>query len=175
MGFDIVGRQPSSKIGAHFGVTGGGWIPLADYIIETAPEIAAKCRHWYYNDGDGLDAPEAKSLANSLEAKITSGRCMFYARARRARTVALQAQIAALPDQPCSACAGTGLHVVSQSDLECPFPEEAPVGSEISCWRCEGIGTVRPDDPYEYRNTLTPNLVREFGAFLLDCGGFSIL
>jgi hypothetical protein len=174
MGFDIIGREPSSKIGAHFGVTVDGWTPLADYIIETVPEIAAKCRHWYYNDGDGLDAPEAKTLANSLEAEIASGRCMAYARARRTRMVAFQAQIAALPDQPCSACAGTGLHVISKSDLEGPFPVEAPLGSEVSCCRCEGIGTVRPDDPNKYRNTLTPNLVREFVGFLRDCGGFSI-
>ena len=175
MSFDIVGRDPSSEIGAYFGMTGGGWTPLADYIIETVPEIAAKCRHWYYNDGDGLDAPEAKTLANSLEAEIASGRCMAYVRARRAQMVAVHAQVAALPDQSCSACASTGLRVVSESDHDCPFPVDAPVGGEISCWRCEGYGVARPDDPYKYRDILSPNIVREFVAFLRDCGGFSIL
>jgi hypothetical protein len=88
VGFDIVGRNPSSEIGAHFGMTAGGWAPLANYIIETVPEIAAECRHWHSNDGDGLDAPEAEALARSLEAEIASGRCMAYARARRAQMVA---------------------------------------------------------------------------------------
>ena len=83
MGFDIVGRDPSSEIGAHFGMTVDGWPPLADYITETVPEIAAKCRHWYFNDGDGLDAPDAKTLANALEAELASGRCMAYARSEK--------------------------------------------------------------------------------------------
>jgi hypothetical protein len=174
MSFDIFGRDPSSEIGVHFGMTGGGWTPLADYIIETVPEIAAKCRDWYSNDGDGLDAPEAMTLANSLEAEIASGRCMAYARARRAQMVVVQAQIAVLPDQSCSACAGTGLRVVRESDLDCPFPVDVPIGSKISCWRCDRFGSVRPDDPYRYHNILTPNVVREFVAFLRDCGGFSI-
>jgi hypothetical protein len=173
MGFDILGRDPSSVIGTNFGMTYAGWTTLADYMVETVPEIAARCR-WHYNDGDGLNALEAEALADALEAEIASGRCLAYARVRRAQMVALRAQLASLPDQPCSTCDGRGLRVVSESDLDDPFPLEAPVGSEIPCGRCNGLGSVGPNDPAQDLAALTPNTLREFVAFLGDSGGFSI-
>jgi hypothetical protein len=160
MGVDIIGKDPSSQIGRYFGRNWWAWGPLADYISETVPHIAAQCRHWMSNDGDGLNALEAKALADALESEIASGRCEAYGRARQAEMV-----------EPCPVCDGAGIRVVSAIDTNCPFPIKVPVGITISCWRCHGAGSIRPASP---SSSLSVETVSSLIPFLRDCGGFEI-
>lgn len=174
MGVDIVGKDPSSQIGRYFGRNWSSWIPLAAYMIDVVPQAANHCRHWFSNDGDGLDASQAHALADALEFEIASGRCKAYARARKAQIDALQAEVDASPDLACPICDGSGIWVVPAIDVHNPFPFDAPAGSKISCWRCGGTGSVRPDGPYQWHSVLSVENVKRFIAFLRDCGGFAI-
>ena len=82
MGMDVIGLKPTTKEGEYFCNTVWWWRPLADYCIRVAPDIAAQCKHWHSNDGDGLDERNAIALADLLQAEIDSGRCGSYARVR---------------------------------------------------------------------------------------------
>jgi hypothetical protein len=74
MSFDIYGRAPTSEEGKYFCRNHMGWVPITEYILTVAPDIAAKCKYWDTNDGDGLDAEHAVALADRLDAEIQSGR-----------------------------------------------------------------------------------------------------
>jgi hypothetical protein len=80
MGMDVYGKNPTTEGGEYFRNNVHAWVSLAEYIYEAAPDIAIKCRHWHYNDGDGLDAADAIKLADRLRDEIDSGRCEDYAR-----------------------------------------------------------------------------------------------
>jgi hypothetical protein len=74
MGMDVYGLAPKNKCGAYFGISARAWYPLAIYLAEIAPEITCKCKHWYTNDGDGLDGECSLLLADILQKEIDSGR-----------------------------------------------------------------------------------------------------
>jgi hypothetical protein len=38
----------------------------------------ARCRHWFSNDGDGLNAVDSRTLADALEALVKSGHFAAY-------------------------------------------------------------------------------------------------
>jgi hypothetical protein len=70
MGFDILGRAPSTKEGEYFRNSVWWWHPLAAYICKIVPDVACQCTHWHTNDGDGLNAECAAALADRLDAEI---------------------------------------------------------------------------------------------------------
>lgn len=159
MGMDVYGRRPTTETGKYFRNNIWHWRPLADYVIQTAPALAAKCPHWHTNDGAGLNAADSVALADLLQAEIDSGRCETFAKIR-------EAEIAAIPNEVCSLCEGTGVRK--------PIPERGAGDLKrggITCNSCGGSGSVRPSAtyyPFDVDN------VREFVAFLRDCGGFEI-
>jgi len=73
MGMDVDGRAPRSPAGEYFRASIWSWHPLADYCQLAAPEIAARCKLWHYNDGDGLGDEDAQALAAVLEAGLRDG------------------------------------------------------------------------------------------------------
>ncbi len=79
MGTDVHGRSPTGEKGKYFGRTIWGWRPIADYCIQVAPDICAPCKHWYSNDGDGLDADGAAALATALQNEVNENRTLAYA------------------------------------------------------------------------------------------------
>jgi hypothetical protein len=80
MGMDVYGKKPSSEAGKYFRNNIWWWDPLARYILEhVPPEITGRCKHWYSNDGDGLDAADALKLAQCLREQIANGACEEYA------------------------------------------------------------------------------------------------
>src|SRR4051794_332019 len=163
MGFDLIGRNPSSSTGSYFGCHFEGWPPLATYLIEVAPLICSRCKLWMSNDGDGLNALAARALADILQREIDSGRCAETAKIRKARLDALQAQTDPMPKLCCPACKGAGVRMVSTADAECPlFPIEAPVGSMSSCFLCRGVGSIRPEP---YGSSFSVEQVKEFVGF----------
>ena len=151
MGMDVIGRAPTSERGKDFNNNNSWWHPLASYCNEGAPEIASGCRLWHTNDGDGLDAAASRALAEAIEAEIESGRCADIERqAEAAREAA--------PKETCPICHGKGVVWRTRRQPIVIMPV------------CDGCGFHRPSfsTPFSVEN------VRNFAAFLRDCGGFEI-
>jgi hypothetical protein len=125
MGMDVYGRSPQSETGKYFRNNVWWWRPLADYCVQVAPAICARCQYWQSNDGDGLDAEHARVLADALQDEIDSGRCEAFAKI-------YEAEQAAVPNEPCGLCDATGVRR--------PAPErgagDAVTG--IKCNACDG-------------------------------------
>lgn len=158
MGMDVYGKHPADSAGEYFRNNVWWWRPLANYVQEIAPQIAAHCKSWHTNDGAGLNKRDSLALADILQAEIDSGRCALFASAR-------EASLQELPDETCDLCDGTGVR---------KEPPERGAGNAITgikCNACDGKGTVRPrvaQYPFSVEN------VQEFVAFLRSCGGFQI-
>jgi len=156
MGMDVYGKKPSSETGKYFRNNCWWWRPLWDYCCEVAPELidAQLAKAGHYNDGKGLNAARSVKLAARLQEEIDAGRTEQYARERAAT-------LEAMPSESCEICGGTGKRAVP--------PKTGP--GKQPCNGCEASGWRRPWDtsyPFDVDN------VREFIAFLRDCGGFKI-
>jgi hypothetical protein len=154
MGMDVYGKKPTAPAGKYFRNSVWSWRPLAGYIAMVAPEIAAECKYWQSNDGDGLGARSAKKLADILDEEIRSGRCAEV-------EAQYKADMEAAPDEPCDICGGTGLRA--------KVPNIGP-GDE-PCNGCNSKGTRRPSTtyyPFEVEN------VANFAKFARASGGFEI-
>jgi hypothetical protein len=84
MGMDVIGLAPTAPEGRYFDCNISGWRLIADFIIETRPEIAAcgsapvelgelTVGGWHCNDGYGLDAESSVRLADALDEMLISG------------------------------------------------------------------------------------------------------
>jgi len=159
MGMEICGKNPTTEEGKYFVNGASRWHPLADYVATVAPDIAARCKYWHTNDGDGLDAEDSLALAVSLQAEIDAGRTARYERLYRGRQEAA-------PKVPCWLCEGMGTRrpvpLVGAGD---------PKNGGIRCNACDGNGVV--DDWVTFYPFSAEN-VRRFVAFLRDSGGFEI-
>lgn len=156
MGMDVYGRSPQSKIGEYFRNNVWYWHPLWDYCYDVAPEIISETlfRDGHGNNGVGLNALKSRKLAEKLDAEIIAGRTAQYQKQ-------YNAELAAIPEETCTVCAGTGKRK--------PPPEVGP-GNE-PCNGCKGKGKTRPFSTW-YKFTV--GNVKEFVEFLKDCGGFEI-
>jgi hypothetical protein len=103
-------------------------------------------------------------LADVLDAELETGRCQIYADTR-------QATITNAPPIACQFCKGTGralrdgsVSIVAFRLGETAEPVELPY-----CPMCDGQGK-RPASDYAF----SVENVREFTAFLRDCGGVVI-
>jgi hypothetical protein len=126
-----VTRRSKWLIGVSGSTPWGTWSPIAEYCLTIAPEIANRCKSWGTNDQDGLDAESSRALANVLQAEIDSGRLERFARIRKA-------DLAALPDQECSLCEGTGVRL--------PIPHAGAgdlAEGGLRCNGCDGTGSQR--------------------------------
>lgn len=149
MGMDVYGKSATSEKGAYFRNNCWWWRPLWDYC-QSVSFVAQQVKDGHYNSGGGLNAEDAKLLAETLFAEIDAGRTLAYEQEYRA-------QLAALPLEECDLCHGTGTR------------HDAIVQGE--CNGCEGKGQRRhwaTHYPFEVEN------VREFAEFLQDSGGFEI-
>lgn len=155
MGMDVYGKNPTSEHGKYFRNNAWNWRPLANYIIDIAPQIANKCLYWQSNDEDGLDAADSVALAVALQAEIDIGNTLIYEKRYRH-------MIETMPDIDCDICGGTGKRA--------PPPRVGP--GDKACNGCGSTGRRRPSAasyPFSAEN------VQSFVAFLRDCGGFEIL
>jgi hypothetical protein len=160
MGMDVYGHKPTTEEGEYFRNNCWSWGPLAAYIETFVPDIAAKCRYWHYNEGDGLDAADAIELAERLQAEIDSGRYEQFART-------FTSSQEAAPDVVCELCEGTGKRKSFGADDPVTG---VPVG-RFKCNACDGQGHVRP---WSTHCSFDVENVRAFIAFLRGCGGFAI-
>jgi hypothetical protein len=104
----------------------------------------------------------------ALQREVDAGRTEAYA-----RRYASEREM--MPDEPCNACAGTGVrkNVRHRDADENPFPHcgVGDLKEGGKCYRCQGTGYIRPrTSEYEFS---TEN-VTDFIAFLRKSGGFSI-
>lgn len=154
MGMDVFGQSPISERGEYFRNSIWWWHPLWEYCERLAPDLIPHDNPGHYNDGWGLDGSASLALAERLDAALASGAVEQYAKD-------YTRFLAALPDEPCTICAGTGKRA------EPPHTGPGP----LPCNGCEGSGR-RPHFATHY--LFSPQNVREFEAFLRDCGGFNI-
>lgn len=175
MGMDIYGNNPSHERGAYFRANVWTWHPIADFIEEHCPDIAINCKHWHSNDGDGLSASDALLLGDELEQLIDRGVVDRHAAAHAAA-------LAALPDETCRWCGGTGVRtdeiaqfagqpsrlITSENGFK---PDHPRFGQTGWCNGCDGTGKHRPFTT-SYR--FVPEMVAEFAQFCHFSGGFRI-
>lgn len=159
MGMDVIGRAARSKTGEYFRNNAWWWRPLANYCVEIAPQITAARKYWQSNDGDGLDDAGALKLADALQVELDAGRTLLFEKR-------YMGALEMTPNEPCRLCGGTGVRL--------PVPQVGAgdlAKGGLICNACHGEGHVRPVAtayPFSVEN------VREFVAFLRDCGGFEI-
>ncbi len=157
MGMDIYGKAPASTEGEYFRNSVWWWHPLAEYITDSHPDLAAACTLWHTNDGDGLDADDAAALADALTEDLNNGAVALYEAER-------SVQIAALPRETCQLCAGTG----TRSD---------DIGVQMGftargwCNGCDGLGDR---EPWAASYVFDVANVAEFAKFARASGGFEI-
>ena len=79
MTVDIIGKEPNNEEGRWFGRNNVTWSVIGLYILDVVPtDITAKVKHWFTNDGDGLDKDFSLWLANYLREELESGRTKEY-------------------------------------------------------------------------------------------------
>jgi hypothetical protein len=161
MGMDVIGTKPTGKAGEYFRRNIWHWHPLADYIITVAPDSAASCKHWHFNDGDGLNAKQSAELAEVLHREIASGRAAKYIHRRNSI-------LANMPDEECPICKETNNHPSGSGG-------EVIVARELArlsgCSHCSSTGRARP---WATLYGLNLRDIEEFAGFLEGCGGFEI-
>lgn len=157
MGMDVCGTGNEA---AYFRNNVWYWHPLWNYCAAVAPEIIdpALAESGHMNDGTGLDEEGALALARKLEAEIDSGRTEAYSQAYAAR-------IAALPEEPCEYCEGTGYRHGFES-------KSKRAKAANKCGVCDGKGKRQS---FEANYPFATENVAEFVEFLKVCGGFHIL
>jgi hypothetical protein len=154
MGMDVFGQSPVSEQGYHFRNTVWEWHPLWQYCEQIAPDLIPTDNLGHSNDGWGLDEQDALALADCLSKALASGETQRYEEDRRT-------YLEALPHETCGICEGTG----RRSEP----PNRGP--GLLHCNGCNGTGKVaNPETHYSF----SVENVREFAAFLQDCGGFRI-
>lgn len=156
MGMDVYGKKPTSKIGEYFRQSVWGWRPLADYVEVAAPSIASKCKGWHTNDGFGLNAEDAKTLAEVLQIQIDNGTTAAY-------VAKYKRHLDNLAPEPCKFCED-GITTANQ------YPAyQVHVGK--TCIQCKGKG-FRESILTWY--SLSVDTIQEFVNFMRDSGGFEI-
>lgn len=170
MGMDVFGKDPTDEVGKYFRRNVWGWRPLADFIIENSPIIAAKCEHWHSNDGDGLDADDARRLADHLDQMVADGTAEVYVTQR-------DADLAALSMERCELCEGTGIRRdrvgIEHGQIErlIETPGHKRQGQRGWCNACDDTGER---EPWARSYFLEIDDIREFAAFARASGGFEI-
>lgn len=167
MGMDLFSKVED---GAYFRRNVWSWHPLADYVLDVHPVLAAGCTEWHTNSGDGLDAEDTAALASALRDDLANGTAAAYVVERLDR-------LGRLPRKPCDLCHGTGVRtdeVGVQHGLDHRVFDEAEWEWTGGCNGCRGTGTV---DDWALSYHLRVIDVAEFAEFLEQAakeGGFTI-
>lgn len=171
MGMDVYGKNPTSEKGGYFRNNLWYWRPLWSYCLHKHGDLCDKVEGAQYNDGDGLDADDARTLGERLLADVADGTVAAY-------KADYDAALASLPLEDCDYCNKTGIRTdevgvsMGWADKELSEADAIILGrTHGSCNACNGYGQ-RPSFftqyPFEVAN------VQEFAEFLIDCGGFEI-
>jgi hypothetical protein len=154
MGMTVVGLSPLSEQGKFFYHGVWHWHPLWEYCEHVAPDLIPADNLGYSNDGWGLNERDALALADRLNKALASGETQIYEEGYK---ILLET----LPPESCEFCGGT--------EHRAPLPDHGP--GLLHCSHCGGTGTVAN---FKTNFSFTVENVRQFAAFLRDCGGFQI-
>lgn len=171
MGMDVYGKNPTSDKGSYFRNNVWWWHPLWDYCLNLHGDICDKVEYGHSNDGDGLDADDARSLGLRLMMDIERGTTADYEANRNE-------YLASLPMTECQWCEGTGIRTdavgqeMGMPTKELPEAEAIIYGrTHGTCNACQGAGRQQA---WETQYPFSVENVQEFAIFLLDSGGFEI-
>ena len=78
MGMDVYGVNPTSEKGSYFRNNVWWWHPLWEYCQDLHADLCDKVENGHLNDGDGLDADDARELGERLLRDIASGVTQTY-------------------------------------------------------------------------------------------------
>jgi hypothetical protein len=108
--------KPKFEPGRYFRAFGGWWKHLADFVIDTCPELlrGGEIDGWYSNTGHIVDVDIAIAIAKKLDHLIKAG-------AAKRREIQL---LIAFPPVRCGYCEGTGSK------------------DQIKCTACDGKGEI---------------------------------
>lgn len=155
MGMDVYGIKPKTKKGEYFRNNVWYWHPLWDYCCTIDKTLIERVPEGHSNSGDGLDATGARQLAFKLQEEIESGRAEQYVNT-------YETERKAIPKNDCSYCDENGEREWKQENGE-PYKK--------TCNACQGTKKV---DSWESHYPMDLDNIKEFTAFLMDCGGFQI-
>ena len=150
MGMDVCGVEPYTEAGKYFRANVWSWHPLWNYVCDVCSIDDDTRRSGHYNNGHRINEDAAVSMGLVLQSLLKSGLVQKYVDHRKK-------YLAALPDEQCKHCNGTG-----QRD------DEYVQGT---CNVCHGGGTVRPSETYYFFYAAD---VEEFAEFARQSGGFEI-
>jgi hypothetical protein len=159
MGMSCIGKNPTNEAGKYFRSSVWYWGPLAGYVRIIAPEIAAKCKYWDTNDGDGLNAVNSLALANKLQAELDSGKTAEFKQR-------YESNVARIPKEPCEICAGTGTRK--------PIPQTGAGDPRNGGIKCNGCGGEGCRESWMAKYPFDIEHIQRFASFLRGCGGFQI-
>lgn len=157
MGMDVYGKKPTSGVGEYFRNNVWWWRPLADYILNFHPDIAKGCQYWHTNDGDGLNATDAKKLGEALLLDIQTG-------VAQARLDQREALLRDLPMEKCELCNGTGVRT-DAIGVSLGMDKEK---------RCNGCDSTGQKEPFARQYPASIENIQEFADFAIASGGFEI-
>jgi hypothetical protein len=150
MGMDVYGIKPHSQKGEYFRNNIWWWHPLWDYCSFVAPELCSKVTEAHNNSGDGLNGVDARKLSFIINKSIEAGVAQEY-------VTSFEEVKLELEDVECYCRGSFSLQENSLSPQECGL--------------CKGSGLMsHPNKSY----FIDMDNIKEFSAFLLDCGGFTI-
>lgn len=155
MGMDVYGSKPKTKRGEYFRNNVWFWHPLWDYCCTVDPTLIERVPEAHNNSGDGLDATGARQLAFKLQEEINSGRAEEYVNT-------YEAQRKSIPKNDCIYCDENGERTWQNAEGE-PYTKQ--------CNACSGTKKV---DAWDAHYPMDLDNIKEFTAFLMDCGGFQI-
>jgi hypothetical protein len=168
---DVYGKAPKNETGEYFRRNVWGWRPLWQYVETLHPEVARLVNYPQSNDGDGLDEEGSITLSELLTEDLANGVTDKYIRSRNH-------YLAQLDQDDCKQCNGVGIRTdevgVAQGMPDRELAPEVAILTERThgwCNGCNGEGKV---DSFETYYGLERNDIKEFAAFLMDCGGFEI-
>lgn len=171
MGMDVYGLNPKTDKGTYFRNNIWWWRPLANFLTETYPQLTQECKHWWSNDGDGLDSITSEKLATALYWDISKGVVQEYVQGYNYR-------LGQLGRIDCEWCHTTGIRT-DDIGVEMGMPEKL-LDESIAiivgrthgyCNACEGYGT---QEHYLLNYNFNLENVQKFATFLENCGGFEI-
>jgi len=130
---------PKNESGRYFRAFGGWWKPLADFVIDTCPELLrdTDIPGWYSSYGHMVDVETAEAIAKKLDRLIKAG-------AAKRREIELSI---AFPPIRCGACEGKGTK------------------DQSKCTDCDGKGQIQRSDFTEENVKKFVNFCRDSGGF----------